>query len=266
MHHEEFANDLAAYALDALDTADRAALEAHLATCPECAGALAELRQASLAVGLSTEPVAPPAGLRSRTLAHAMAGQLAVAAEAPVPPRQGSPVPWLLAAAAALVAALSLGYTLALRSELSAAQRASRTAAAQVQALEAELAGVRDGVTRLERVVDVVTAPDARQVRLSGTGEAAASRGVAYLSPSLGLVVHATSLPALAPGQGYQLWLIPPGAQPVSLGMMSVSGATASRAASLPAGVTTGVIALTVEAASGSPSGQPTSTPVLVGN
>lgn len=175
---------------------------------------------------------------------------------------RGSPVPWLIMVAAALVAALSLGYTLALRSELTAAQQASRSAAAQVELLQAELADVQAAGSRSERVVDVVTAPDVRQVRLRGSE----ASGMAYLSASRGLAVHATGLPALEANRGFQLWAILPGGQPVSLGMLAVTGATALQTAALPAGMTRSSISVTIEDAAGSPSGQPTTAPVLVGS
>src|SRR6478609_7598775 len=57
-----------AYAVDALDEAERAVFEAHLAECSECAEEVAELREtaARLAV-LSAEM--PPASLRDNVLA-----------------------------------------------------------------------------------------------------------------------------------------------------------------------------------------------------
>ena len=42
--HEQFADDLALYALNALEGDDRAKLEQHLATCPDCRRELEQLR------------------------------------------------------------------------------------------------------------------------------------------------------------------------------------------------------------------------------
>ncbi|MGA8247905.1 MAG: zf-HC2 domain-containing protein, partial [Nocardioides sp.] len=57
-----------AYAVDALDDAERAQFEAHLATCPECR---AEVRSFSETAALIAEAVveAPPPGLRAGVLA-----------------------------------------------------------------------------------------------------------------------------------------------------------------------------------------------------
>ena len=58
---------LGAYALDAVDVDERAAFEAHLATCSACAQELDELR-AMLADLAESTAVAPPPALRARVL------------------------------------------------------------------------------------------------------------------------------------------------------------------------------------------------------
>ncbi len=62
-------HDLAApYALDALDEAERADFEAHLAACPACRAEVAALQEgASLLAMAGSEPA--PAGMRARVLA-----------------------------------------------------------------------------------------------------------------------------------------------------------------------------------------------------
>jgi anti-sigma-K factor RskA len=59
-----------AYALDALDPAERAEFEAHLATCPECREEVAGLRETAARVAATTW-VDAPAALRGRVLAEA---------------------------------------------------------------------------------------------------------------------------------------------------------------------------------------------------
>ena len=56
-------DDLAAYALDGLDAADRAALEAHLATCPECQDDLAAYHET---LAMTVEDEDPPPDLWDR--------------------------------------------------------------------------------------------------------------------------------------------------------------------------------------------------------
>jgi len=59
--HEQVLDDLAGYALGALEAAERARVEAHVATCTTCAGRLREYRQVTGALATALEPVAPPA-------------------------------------------------------------------------------------------------------------------------------------------------------------------------------------------------------------
>ena len=86
MSHREADELLGAYALDAVDAAERAEVEAHLASCPRCRAELDELRQVAAAVG--TAVVRPPEGLWSQ-----IAGALEVGhdrADPPTMPRLGA--------------------------------------------------------------------------------------------------------------------------------------------------------------------------------
>src|SRR5579872_4680485 len=66
--HEQFADDLALYALDALTGEDRAKLEQHLATCPACKLELEQLRGDGALLALSTMGPKPPVRARQRLL------------------------------------------------------------------------------------------------------------------------------------------------------------------------------------------------------
>ncbi len=59
-----------AYAVDALDAAEREAFEAHLDACVDCQREVSEFRE-TLALRAEAEPVAPPASVRDRVLADA---------------------------------------------------------------------------------------------------------------------------------------------------------------------------------------------------
>src|ERR1700689_5169675 len=66
--HEQFAEDLALYALNALEGEDRATLEKHLATCSECRLELEQLRGDGALLALSTIGPKPPVRARQRLL------------------------------------------------------------------------------------------------------------------------------------------------------------------------------------------------------
>ena len=80
------------------------------------------------------------------------------------------------------------------------------------------------------------------------------------------LIVHTGQLPARAPDRDFELWALPAGGKPVSLGLMPYGGTaqrklTQSQQQALAASAQ---VAITVEQLGGSPTGQPSSTPVYV--
>ena len=80
------------------------------------------------------------------------------------------------------------------------------------------------------------------------------------------LVVHAGQLPAHPTDRDYELWALPAGGKPVSLGVLPTSG-TAQRtltAVQRQALANAPQVAVTVEPLGGSPTGQPTTTPIFV--
>ncbi len=88
---------LAAYALDALEPEDERAVEAHLATCPDCQRELAALREVAGSLAAGVAAVEPPAVLKARIM------------EAIEPRRQaGAPGQNWTLAIAALAAALAV--------------------------------------------------------------------------------------------------------------------------------------------------------------
>jgi anti-sigma-K factor RskA len=80
------------------------------------------------------------------------------------------------------------------------------------------------------------------------------------------LIVRAGSLPAHPTDRDFELWALPAGGAPVSLGVLPVSG-TSERtltAAQKQALANAAQVAVTLEPVGGSPTGQPTSTPIFV--
>jgi anti-sigma-K factor RskA len=80
------------------------------------------------------------------------------------------------------------------------------------------------------------------------------------------LVVRAGQLPAHPTDREFELWALPSGGKPVSLGILPASG-TAERTltrAQRQALANTRQVAVTLEQRGGSPTGQPTSTPLFV--
>lgn len=81
--HEQFAEDLAAYALGSLAGPEQARIEAHVASCETCVTRLDEYRALAGVLPMGLDPVAPPpeawasvrAGARRRRAAHGPANE-----------------------------------------------------------------------------------------------------------------------------------------------------------------------------------------------
>jgi anti-sigma-K factor RskA len=80
------------------------------------------------------------------------------------------------------------------------------------------------------------------------------------------LIMHTAQVPARPADRDFELWALPAGGKPVSLGVMPYGG-TAERALTAvqkQALANSTRVAITVEQLGGSPTGQPTTTPVFV--
>lgn len=188
----------AAYALEALDGDELVAFRQHLAQCAICDAAMGEFRSTVAQLPLALEPEAGPApspALRERILG-AVATDLAAERErmgagTPIPFPVRRRVPQAYAVAAVLLLALGLGllgWNLNLQREVGQA-RAERDAARRELAVTRwQLSGAQAG----QRI----------------TGE------VIYLRDKQRAVVSVQGLPALQPGQVYQIWLIQDGTTP----------------------------------------------------
>jgi hypothetical protein len=206
VNHEEIAGLLGAYALDAVDAGERAAVEAHLPGCPRCRAEVAEHRE--VAALLAHEGGQAPDGLWPRIAGSLEASPpdlrlvaTAPTQEPPAPARRWSParIGLGLVAAAAAVAIVLLGGQVVRQGD-----RIDQLEAAAgdplVPALEAALDDPRS------EVLELASADGRLALRGAVTPD-----GTGYL--------RAASLPALPDGRTYQLWGLA-GDEPVSLGVL----------------------------------------------
>jgi anti-sigma factor RsiW len=202
------------------DTPESAAVAGHLAGCPSCVAELARIRRAASVIR-QVIAEAPDPALRERTLAFVRevgrdrsggaafgpgigvpAGLVAppdaaspeVAAAMPIVPRASRPR-WIVAAglAAALLLAVGLGFG-----------AARLTTPPDVEAgYEIEVLQVT-----AETTLRLDAQPDTRRVALLATAGGAGAQGTLLFSPSTGeLVMVATGLAQLEPGQEYGCWV-----------------------------------------------------------
>jgi anti-sigma-K factor RskA len=80
------------------------------------------------------------------------------------------------------------------------------------------------------------------------------------------LIMHTAQIPDHPADRDFELWALPAGGKPVSLGLMPHGGTTerALTAVQKQALASSAQIAITVEQLGGSPTGQPTTTPIFV--
>jgi anti-sigma-K factor RskA len=226
----------APYALDALDGAERAAFETHLATCGQCRAEVASFRDVAGRLAVTAPTVEPPPELRDRVLAEARRVR-------PIGFRLRPTLPWL-AVAAGFVLALVVG----------GAWWRERDARRTLEARVAEQG----------ELLATLLAPEIGVANLAATGKPPSAR--LFWNPQRQRVVMAVfDLPPAPAGRTYQLWAIATGKPPVSLGTFNTRpDGRLTAAMAVPAGLAFDLTAVTEEPAGGSP--QPTQNPFLVGS
>jgi anti-sigma-K factor RskA len=239
-----------AYAVDALDDAESADFERHLAECPECRAEVASLRETAAGLSALTQTAPPPsmrhavlAGVRTVRPLPPLTPQVAQAPQASegsgvqaagkVVPLRRRPTVWFAGlAAAALLVVGGLVWS-------PWQQQAPPTPQAVAQR--------------------VLNANDAQRVETTVDG----ARATVVRSESVGrAVLVASDMPAPPPGKDYQMWLDLPGRGMVSAGLLP-HGSSATLTYVLQGDASRATAAgMTVEPAGGSAA--PTTTPLAL--
>ena len=233
-----------AYALDALDQAERERFERHLRRCPACAEDVSQMTSTATALALAVA-AEPPPGLKQRVLAAAATTpQLPPLPSAAAGRPRGRHVTrsaWfprlaLGVAAAGVAAAVALAVvTVSTQDQLNTVQKQNQALAAVLAAPDAQIATGRSSTGGTATVV------------------------LSYAEQKM--IFTSSGLPRLPNAKVYELWLLSTGsAVPAGLLPEPTDGKTAPVLAS---GLTsTDKVGVTVEPAGGTSS--PTTTPILV--
>jgi anti-sigma-K factor RskA len=239
--HEQFAEDLALYALGTLAGEERAQLEQHLATCPACKLELDQLRGDGALLALSVSGAKPPQRTRQRLLD-------AVAKEPRVPKVVQAAsrrlwwgwLGWAATAAVVVFAAALWKENVALKQTLASASQQAAESSRQLE--------------DLRRIAAPILEPDAQVVTVVALKALPQPGGKAfYLRSQNSLVFLATNMPALPPQKAYELWLIPVQGAPIAAGVFKpdAHGRGSVINPPLPAGAEAKTFAITVENESG---------------
>jgi anti-sigma factor RsiW len=242
--HEEIQELLGVYAVDAVDDAERAMIEAHLEECPRCRAEVAEHLETAAMLAATAERA--PDGVWDAISQRLDEGESVVRiedvrAERADRERPRQPWRWVTGAVAAVAVAAAVSLGVAVTEQQ---RRIDRLTARVEQA----------GVVRAASVA--VFRDDARLVTLAsedGTVEVEA----VILPNGQGFLVD-NNLRDLPQAETYQLWALG-GEEPISLGPLGPE----FRVVAFPVDPRTTTLAITVEPAGGVVA--PSSTPVAAG-
>jgi anti-sigma-K factor RskA len=240
--HEQFADDLALYALDALHGEDRARVDEHLAACAACRLELENLRGDTALLALSTTGPRPPQRVRKRLL-DALAREPRVPKLVQTSARRSwwGVLGWAAAAAVLVLAAALWQENAALKQTLASANSRAEQSAREMEALR--------------KIAAPIIEPDAQRVTLVAAKTPPQPQGKAfYLRNRSSLVFLANNMPPLPPQKAYELWLIPTTGTPIPAGVFKPDphGSASVVNPPLPAGAEAKAFAVTVENEAGS--------------
>jgi len=263
--HDQYREQIEAYAIGSLDDPDRALIEAHLASgCADCAKALEEARWLVSQLAYLAPDAAPSDMLKGRLLRT-------VRAEAPAVPERQSPVraatvPWWLwagVAALLLFSVYSAWNEQRLRSAVADLEQQAETQRAERQKLEQALVAAKLQAHEAmiwsdpKSVKIMLPAKDPKMPQLE-----------AMWHPEMGICVRGWKVPTLGDKRVLQLWLIPKkaGSKPMPLVTFwpDASGTFSAMVENPPDAMSeTQALAVTEEPIGGSE--QPTGAPMWVG-
>jgi anti-sigma-K factor RskA len=234
---------IAAHALDALEAAEARELETHLATCAECRRELAAWQDVSASLVYAAPLAEPSAEVRSRILesvraegakpssgvaakenGKAKAGAAissrkesnVVPFEKPAERRAWSAASMAGALAASLAFVALIGALVLLWNRNARMEREMARVTEQLEQAQVELRNQRQTIAREREARELISAPEARIMTLSGTEMATRARAKFVYDRTTGrAMLMADDLPPAPAGKAYQLWFIAEGKPPM---------------------------------------------------
>ena len=172
--HEQFADDLALYALEELTGSERQEFEQHLETCAACRREVQALRGDLGLLALAGAGPRPPARSKDRLMRAIAAEPRGVSAPAPAPQRRRG-LSWGL-----IPAVVALGLLVAVGTLWNQNQALQHN----LDSLAGLYQGTGEQLAKAEEQLRLLSAPDAVQVSLSPQAEPRKPHATAIYSPS----------------------------------------------------------------------------------
>jgi anti-sigma-K factor RskA len=262
--HEQFRELLEAYAIGSLDAAERADVEAHLASgCAECVKSLEEARWLVSQLAYLAPTAAPSDMLKGRLLQTVRADATGNTPESSASRGTGVPF-WLWAGVAALLlfSVYSAWNEMQLRTTVANLQKQAEAQRAERQKLEKELVAAKT------QAHEAMIWSDPKSVKIMlRPKDPNMPQLEAMWHPELGLCVRGWKIPSPGDKRMLQLWLIPKAGKKPMPSMTLWPDATGTLTAMVEnppdAMSDTQALAITEEPMGGSP--QPTSAPMWIG-
>jgi anti-sigma-K factor RskA len=213
--HAQFAEDLALYAMGALDDQHCPELQAHLGSCGECRRELEALRADMALLALSAAGPQPPQRARQR-LTETIAAEQQPAARAQPMPVLGRLRPRWLSLAPIAVAVLLAVTSLGLLLEV---QRLKDANAKVLQALAVE----KQDSAHAKEILAMLNDPKLQHMTLVAAKTARESQVRTIYQKDKGhLLLLANNLEQIPDDKVYQLWLLPTSGAPMPCGTFRV--------------------------------------------
>jgi anti-sigma-K factor RskA len=254
--HDQFADDLALYALDELTGTDRQELEDHLQTCAACRRELHALRGDLGLLGLTSSGPQPPARNKERLMRAIADEPRGVSAAEAAPAQQRSMVwAWIPAFAAVILLFVVAGLW-----------RSNGRVNDQIAELGNRNQDQTAQLDRLNQELRLLTSTDAVHVSLNPQKSPKQPSGTAIFSPSQKrMIFMASNLAPVPEGKAYELWIIPMKGNPVAAGVFKPDehGNAIMMDHKMPEGVEAKAFAITMENEEGSD--KPTAPILLMG-
>ena len=237
--------DFDLYALGVLEGDELRGIESHVKSCGACAQKVAEARGRISLLALSAEPQEPSPEVRQRLMAKVRAeanpARTTSVSERTEASRSSF---WNFAwgALAVALAVFALYLWNANRSLEDELDRQKVAAAEQARLIE-----------RTRSMVALLSSPQTMTVNLAPKAPIATQPGRVMYNAQQGALIYSGTLPQLAAGKSYELWVIPQSGNPIPAGVFSVDSNGDGNVVlpKIPAGVSAKAFAVTIEPAGG---------------